>query len=81
MTTQKKRLMRVLFLVIALFFAHAVVFVAAYNYLATPYITEEQRVINARHIIFIVLPAFAGVSVIFGALTYWLAFDISSSQK
>jgi hypothetical protein len=73
--------MQALFLAIALFLANMAIFVAAYNCLATPHILEEQRAINARHIIFVVLPAFASVSVIFGALTYWLASNINTSQK
>ena len=75
MTDKRKRLAGGIFIAFFIFLANAGIFIAAYNNLATPYILEEQRMINAKKIMEIIIPALMGVSVISGALVYWLAFD------
>lgn len=47
------------------------VFVFAYDHLAVPFLSEEQRVTNANFIMNAIVPAFAGVAALVGTIVYW----------
>ncbi len=52
------------------FILNIAVFVIIYNRLATPFLTEEQRVINAEFIMSVTAGAFATVAILTGIATY-----------
>jgi hypothetical protein len=66
---------RVLFVVLlsfAGFFANFALFIFSYNRLATPYLVEEQRVLNADFIMTVTVGGFAGIATLLGLATYWM---------
>jgi hypothetical protein len=67
----KKKLLSVGGLTLVSFVLNFAVFVMTYNRLATPFITEEQRVLNANFIMSITVGAFAIVAVLTG-IAMWL---------
>ena len=48
------------------------VFVITYNRLATPFLTEEQRVLNADFIMSITVGAFTVIAILTGSAIYWV---------
>lgn len=52
------------------FILNSTLFIYFYNRLATPYISEEQRVANADYIMVVVTGGFAGASLLIGMLVY-----------
>ena len=55
---------------IASFTLNGAVFVISYNRLATPFLTEEQRVLNADIIMSLTAGAFAIVAILIGFIVY-----------
>lgn len=55
---------------IASFILNGAVFVITYNRLATPFLTEEQRVLNADFIMSVTAGAFAIVAILTGFSIY-----------
>ena len=62
----KKNILTVVCISIVSFTLNFIVFVMTYNRLATPFITEEQRVLNADFIMSVTVGAFAIVAVLTG---------------
>ena len=54
------------------FVANFGVFLYSYRRLVFPYLTEEQRTLNADLIMTNTVGAFAAAAVLFGVLVYWL---------
>lgn len=57
---------------IASFALNFIVFIISYNRLATPFLNEEQRVVNAGQIMSVTIGAFAIVAVLTGLAAYWV---------
>ncbi len=53
------------------FAANFAVFVYGYNHLATPFLSEEQRVSNASFIMSAIVGAFAMIALLLGVVVYW----------
>ena len=66
----KKRIIVSILLAIFSFVLNGAVFVFSYNKLATPFLTEEQRVLNADFIMSVTTGSFAVVSIIIGILIF-----------
>lgn len=62
------------------FVANFSVFVLGYRYLAFPFLSEEQRVINADFIMNIIVGAFALLAILLGFTVYWV-FRTSSHYQ
>jgi len=68
----KKGILTSLFIAIFSFILNGAVFVFSYNKLATPFLTEEQRVLNADFIMSITAGSFAVVSIVIGIMIYFV---------
>ena len=68
----KKRIIISIFLAIFSFVLNIAVFVFCYNKLATPFLTEEQRALNADFIMSVTTGSFAVVSIIIGVLIFFV---------
>jgi hypothetical protein len=66
----KKNILTAFLISIISFVLNGAVFVLSYNKLATPFLSEEQRVLNADFIMSITVGAFATVSIATGIAIY-----------
>jgi nitrate reductase gamma subunit len=72
LTKATKKLLFAALLSFAGFLANFALFIFSYNRLATPYLVEEQRVLNADFIMTVTLGGFAGIATLVGLITYWM---------
>lgn len=72
MSDQRSPVMSAICVAVASLVLNGFLFVYFYNHLATPFITEEQRVSNADTIMTAVLGSFVGAAIIVGVVGYLL---------
>jgi hypothetical protein len=70
MAIQKNLLAAVALVAVASFVVNYAVFIVCYNYLATPYLEESQRAVNANFILGGALGLFAVAGLVTGVAAY-----------